>query len=251
MRKTLTFVSTASLAIGAGVFFASPASAHGYVSSPMSRQAQCAQGVVSGCGNIQYEPQSVEGPKGQLNCTAGDSRWAPLGDDSKGWRATSVGSSASFTWTFTARHATSTWDYYIAGRKIASFSGGGKQPGATVTHNVNLSGYSGRQKVIAVWNVADTPNAFYSCVDVQIGGGGGTPPTQPPTEPSTPPTQPSQPPTQPSQPPSQPGGTWKAGTSYKAGDQVTYGGATYRCVQAHTALTGWEPSNVPALWQRV
>ncbi|WP_068926754.1 carbohydrate-binding protein [Planobispora rosea] len=47
------------------------------------------------------------------------------------------------------------------------------------------------------------------------------------------------------------GGTWQAGTYYAAGAQVTYGGATYRCLQAHTAAAGWEPPNVPALWQRV
>ncbi|MGW9436671.1 carbohydrate-binding protein [Streptomyces sp. NPDC055607] len=49
----------------------------------------------------------------------------------------------------------------------------------------------------------------------------------------------------------EPGGTWAAGKVYKAGDTVTYGGATYRCLQGHQAQTGWEPSNVPALWQRV
>ncbi|MBF9133855.1 cellulose-binding protein, partial [Plantactinospora sp. S1510] len=47
------------------------------------------------------------------------------------------------------------------------------------------------------------------------------------------------------------GGTWQAGTSYQVGSQVTYGGATYRCRQAHTAIAGWEPPNVPALWLRV
>ncbi|MGW4021944.1 alpha-lytic protease prodomain-containing protein [Streptomyces sp. NPDC005009] len=49
----------------------------------------------------------------------------------------------------------------------------------------------------------------------------------------------------------EPGGTWSAGTVYQPGDTVTYGGATYRCLQGHQAQTGWEPSNVPALWQRV
>ena len=42
---------------------AATASAHGYVNSPPSRQAQCAQGTLP-CGDIKYEPQSVEGPKG-------------------------------------------------------------------------------------------------------------------------------------------------------------------------------------------
>ncbi|MER6676573.1 alpha-lytic protease prodomain-containing protein [Streptomyces sp. NPDC000983] len=46
------------------------------------------------------------------------------------------------------------------------------------------------------------------------------------------------------------GGTWAAGTVYQAGATVTYGGATYRCLQYHQAQTGWEPPNVPALWQR-
>ncbi|MFF9622229.1 carbohydrate-binding protein [Streptomyces griseosporeus] len=51
--------------------------------------------------------------------------------------------------------------------------------------------------------------------------------------------------------PGDPGGTWSAGTVYQAGDTVTYGGATYRCLQGHQAQPGWEPPNTPALWQRV
>lgn len=41
---------------------------------------------------------------------------------------------------------------------------------------------------------------------------------------------------------------WQAGTAYKAGDIVSYGADNYKCVQSHTALTGWEPPYVPALW---
>ncbi|MEU8507921.1 carbohydrate-binding protein [Streptomyces brevispora] len=54
----------------------------------------------------------------------------------------------------------------------------------------------------------------------------------------------------PTDPPTLPGGSWAAGTLYNAGNRVTYGGVAYRCLQAHTALTGWEPPNVPALWER-
>ncbi|MFD0316710.1 carbohydrate-binding protein [Streptomyces flavalbus] len=50
--------------------------------------------------------------------------------------------------------------------------------------------------------------------------------------------------------PGEPGGTWAVGTVYQPGDTVTYGGATYRCLQGHQAQPGWEPPNVPALWQR-
>ncbi|MEE1844222.1 carbohydrate-binding protein [Streptomyces sp. NPDC007076] len=62
-------------------------------------------------------------------------------------------------------------------------------------------------------------------------------PTDPPTDPTDPPTDP-------------PGSTWAAGTLYSAGDRVTYGGVAYRCLQAHSAMAGWEPPNVPALWER-
>ncbi|MFF2197809.1 carbohydrate-binding protein [Streptomyces sp. NPDC058157] len=64
-----------------------------------------------------------------------------------------------------------------------------------------------------------------------------------PQDPTTPPTTP--PPTTP------PTGTWTAGQAYRAGDGVTYAGTAYRCLQAHTAIAGWEPPNVPALWQHL
>ncbi|MFJ5123058.1 M28 family peptidase [Kitasatospora sp. NPDC088548] len=51
--------------------------------------------------------------------------------------------------------------------------------------------------------------------------------------------------------PGNPGGTWAAGTTYQAGDVVTYGGVSYRCLQGHQAQVGWEPPIVPALWQRL
>ncbi|MEU8617453.1 carbohydrate-binding protein [Streptomyces sp. NPDC048623] len=44
---------------------------------------------------------------------------------------------------------------------------------------------------------------------------------------------------------------WAAGVAYRVGDRVTYGGLLYSCLQAHTSQTGWEPPNVPALWQAV
>ncbi|MEV4095396.1 M28 family peptidase [Streptosporangium saharense] len=48
------------------------------------------------------------------------------------------------------------------------------------------------------------------------------------------------------------GGTeWAAWKPYAVGDVVTYSGSSYRCIQAHTAYPGWEPPNVPALWQRL
>lgn len=244
-RSLLTTALTASFTLVATVLVAAPASAHGYISSPPSRQALCARGDVPNCGEIQWEPQSVEAPKGRTQCSGGVSRFQQLDDESKGWPATSVGSSVSFNWVLTARHATSTWQYFIGSTRIAEFNDGGAQPGATVRHTVNFGNRSGRQKVLAVWNIADTPNAFYACVDLQFGGGGGTPSPSPSPTPTPRPTTP--PPTTP--PPAS--GTWAAGTGYTVGATVTYGGASYRCTQAHTAITGWEPPNVPALWARI
>ncbi|WP_433218712.1 lytic polysaccharide monooxygenase [Microtetraspora malaysiensis] len=246
MRKAVIFLSSAIIAAGSTLFLASPALAHGYVSSPPSRQAMCAEGRVANCGEIIYEPQSVEGPKGLRSCSGGNARFAQLDDESKAWPTTRVGNSVQFNWVLTARHATSTWEYYIGGTRVAVFDDGGRQPGATVTHNVNLGGRTGRQKVLAIWNIADTPNAFYSCIDLQVGDGPDPSPSPSPT------VSPSQSPSpSPSTSPTTPAGTWAAGTAYNAGDQVTYGGASYRCLQAHTALTGWEPPNTPALWQRL
>jgi predicted carbohydrate-binding protein with CBM5 and CBM33 domain len=143
------------------------ASAHGYVNSPASRQAQCAQGTVS-CGNIKYEPQSVEGPKGLKSCNGGNSQFAELNDNGKGWKASPVGRTATFTWTFTARHRTANYEYWIGNDKVADISGNNQQPPQTVSHQVNLGNHTGRQTVLAVWNIADTTNAFYSCIDLQV-----------------------------------------------------------------------------------
>lgn len=44
---------------------------------------------------------------------------------------------------------------------------------------------------------------------------------------------------------------WAAGVSYAVGDEVTYDGSTYRCVQSHTSQDAWTPAAVPALWELV
>ncbi|KOT82492.1 chitin-binding protein, partial [Streptomyces rimosus subsp. pseudoverticillatus] len=64
MRRKLT-----SLLLGLGLagtaLLATSGSAqgHGYTDSPVSRQQLCGNGTVRNCGQIQWEPPSVEGPK--------------------------------------------------------------------------------------------------------------------------------------------------------------------------------------------
>src|SRR5689334_1703705 len=43
-------------------------------------------------------------------------------------------------------------------------------------------------------------------------------------------------------------GPWAPNVAYAVNDTVTYNGVVYKCIQAHTSQTGWEPPNVPALW---
>ena len=44
---------------------------------------------------------------------------------------------------------------------------------------------------------------------------------------------------------------WAAGVDYTAGYKVQHGGRLWRCVQAHTSQTGWEPENAPSLWTEI
>ena len=59
-RTTLSAVVLGVVTAGAFALSTGGASGHGYTDLPISRQKLCANGTVTGCGDIQYEPQSVE-----------------------------------------------------------------------------------------------------------------------------------------------------------------------------------------------
>ena len=44
---------------------------------------------------------------------------------------------------------------------------------------------------------------------------------------------------------------WSAGQAYTAGYKAHRGGKLWRCLQAHTAQTGWEPENAASLWTEI
>jgi hypothetical protein len=46
-------------------------------------------------------------------------------------------------------------------------------------------------------------------------------------------------------------GAWAAGINVTVGQTYTYGGSSWKVVQAHTTQVGWEPPNVPSLWSKV
>lgn len=172
------------------------AQAHGYLSAPESRSLLCKQGVNASCGAIQYEPQSLEASSGYPAKGPADGRIASAGltqfgeldeQTSTRWAKRSVKAGPqTFTWTFTANHATREWRYYLTradwnpNQKLsrASFeatpfcqvNGGNVQPPKTVTHACTLPARTGYQLVLAVWEVADTPNSFYNLLDLQFDG---------------------------------------------------------------------------------
>ncbi|GAA2493581.1 lytic polysaccharide monooxygenase [Winogradskya humida] len=260
MRRSVAYPLVALGAIGSTLAVASPALAHGYVSAPPSRQALCASGAVKDCGQIQFEPQSVEGVKGLKSCDGGVSQFSILADESRNWPAKSVGTNVTFTWVMTARHRTADWQYFIDGKKVATVNGNNQQPDAVVTHNIDLSAFPGKQTVLAVWNIGDTANAFYSCIDLNVGGGSAPAPTPSAAAPtsaaptsaaptSAAPTSAAPAPATSSAAPVSSSSSWAPGVSYKTGDKVKYEGKTYECRQSHTSLSSWEPSIYTlALW---
>ena len=47
------------------------------------------------------------------------------------------------------------------------------------------------------------------------------------------------------------GSVWATQVIYRTGDEVTFEGNRYRCLQGHQSQIDWKPPVVPALWQRL
>ncbi|MBB1252727.1 lytic polysaccharide monooxygenase auxiliary activity family 9 protein [Streptomyces alkaliterrae] len=197
MRKKISaallgvgMAATAVLATGGG------AQGHGYSEAPTSRQSHCAKGAVTNCGAIQWEPQSVEGPKGfpargpqdGTICAGGNGRFAQLDDPRGGnWPTTKLrpGQGYTFNWRMTAPHRTSEFQYYITKngwdpskrltradlepQPFMTVPMGGRQPAYNESHQGTVpTGKSGKHIILGVWNIYDTANAFYACADVEL-----------------------------------------------------------------------------------
>jgi hypothetical protein len=44
---------------------------------------------------------------------------------------------------------------------------------------------------------------------------------------------------------------WATETAYQLGNKITRNGKLWRVRQAHTSQAGWEPENVPSLWEEI
>lgn len=175
--------------------------AHGYISTPESRNMLC--GKNHQCGAVQWEPQSLEGPSGFPSdgpqdgqiASAGNSQFGELNiQTSDHWAKRDVWAGPfDISWTFTASHVTSNWRYYLTKQDwspnqpltraafdttpFCTVNGEMKQPPKQVTHKCLLPERTGYQLILGVWEVGDTSNSFYNIIDANFKDG-----SQPPQE---------------------------------------------------------------------
>jgi predicted carbohydrate-binding protein with CBM5 and CBM33 domain len=197
-------------------------SAHGWITTPPSRQASCADKSVEEpyCDGVTYEPQSVESPKGapfqtdvgEHICNGGGSRFAALDTTGAGiWPQTSIPASQDLNieWKITVGHKTQNWIYYITKPELeldpsqpltkADFleepilllDTDTSAPPAAVSHVIpseGFSNHSGYAVILGVWTIGDTGNAFYNCLDVNFEIDGAAPAAEEPPVKTPPPT---------------------------------------------------------------
>lgn len=169
---------------------------HGYVPVPKSRAVVCREEGMGGA--IQWEPQSVEAPKGfpaagppdgQL-ASGGHARFSALDGvlDPRGnpWKATVMpaGQLVQWHWWLTASHKTTRFEYFVtrtgwdAGAPLtrAQFDPvpflvvewDASAPSQEIVHWGRSPGKTGRHVIYAVWTVDDTAMAFYQAADVEL-----------------------------------------------------------------------------------
>lgn len=209
LLKALTSFGIMLIAVFCMFLLAEKASAHGYIDSPGSRGYLCKLGQNTDCGAVVYEPHSLEAPKGFPAAGPADGKIASAGgifpklDEQSANRWTKVNMSSgtnTFHWTLTAAHATSSWKYYITKPNwnpdapltrdsfdltpFCSVDYGGVRPPFTYSDTCNVPARTGYHVILAVWEIADTANAFYNVIDVNFGGSNPVD-TQAPTAPSS------------------------------------------------------------------
>ncbi|PML80376.1 N-acetylglucosamine-binding protein GbpA [Enterovibrio norvegicus] len=199
LRSTLLPLSAA--------LFSAGAMSHGYISAydggvAAGRAALCKAATAdtgeqnANCGQVQWEPQSVEGPEGFPEfgpedgklASAGLIQFSPLDEQTASrWvkRPITAGMN-DFEWTFTANHVTRSWKYYITKpdwnvnqplsrnqldlTPFCVVEGNMQKPPKHVLHACDVPVREGYHVILAVWDVGDTAAAFYNAIDVQFGG---------------------------------------------------------------------------------
>lgn len=198
-RRSIRAGLTSLVLVGAlAVIGTAPASAHGYVGgegSDMVARAALRENV--NLGAVQYEPQSLEGPKGFPEGGPADGQLASAGglfggnldeQASDRWVKNEITPGPNtITWHYTAPHRTSKWTYYItkegwdqnapltraALEELTTIEHDGTPATTNPVHTIDVpADHHGYHVIFAVWDVADTANAFYNAIDVDIQGDG-------------------------------------------------------------------------------
>ncbi|MFJ7950933.1 lytic polysaccharide monooxygenase [Lysinibacillus sp. NPDC096418] len=213
-KKTIRKTGVGAFILAAGIMGSTlipeNVNAHGFVEKPVSRAALCSSnyGALNlSCGEIRYQPQSLEAPKGFPQGGPVDGKIASAGGLFGGildqqsfdrwFKNTITGGENTFTWKYTASHATSKWHYYITKKDwdpnkpltravlepIGEVQHNGSMSSNNLSHKINVpTDRSGYHVILAVWDVADTRNAFYSVIDVNLINN-ENPDTEAPTQP--------------------------------------------------------------------
>lgn len=195
--KRLVGSGTAFAVLGTLAIGTAPAAwSHGYVGGEES--ALVARAALSdnvGLGNVQYEPQSIEGRKGfpaagpvdgQL-ASGGNERFAELDEQSADrWVKNEITPGLNtIGWHYTAMHPTTKWEYFMTKpgwdpeqplarsslELIETVLHDGTLPDRSEAHTIDVpEDRSGYHVIYAVWTVDDTANAFYNVIDVDVAG---------------------------------------------------------------------------------
>lgn len=194
MKKRLLFsflfvsIVSISLLLGSNQVFA-----HGYIAYPESRVYLGQKGINKDVGPAKYEPQSIEAKKGfpeggpaDGHIPSGDNmRFGQLDEQSEDrWVKVDVPTGKiELNWFLTAPHRTSGWKYYITKKGwnpnapltrdelelLTYIKGDGSVPQDKVKQTINIpNDRVGYYIILGVWEIADTPNAFYQVIDANI-----------------------------------------------------------------------------------
>ncbi|MDZ3952410.1 lytic polysaccharide monooxygenase [Bacillus thuringiensis] len=174
---------------------------HGLVEMPLSRAAKCVNYktevdyayAFQQCGAVIDNSGGLEALKGFPESGPRDGEIASAGGKFGGvldeqtaerwWKNPLDTGKQQFTWNFHAPHSTDKFEYFITNpdwdpnQKLtrASFNltpihteyYNGQVPPTNVSHIVPIPEYyCGYHIILAVWTVADTPNAFYNVIDL-------------------------------------------------------------------------------------
>lgn len=198
--RTRRFLPALTVAAAAAVvttiaLSAGPALGHGYVGGGGTILARAADSANTGRGAIAYEPQSLEAPKGFPAAGPADGKLASAGlaiaaaldeQTATRWHKHTVTTGALvIPWHFTAPHRTSQWRYFLTVpgwdpnapldrgdfELIATIAHDGSAASTNPTHTITIpADRSGYHVLYAVWDIADTTNAFYNVIDLDIVG---------------------------------------------------------------------------------